>query len=67
MWVGIYFSLILWECIAEIATSLFFHSKAWGELRFLKFISSRSQLDCRYFEFENDKNQGYKSHSHFIA
>ena len=59
MWVGIYFSLILWECIAEIASSLFFHTKAWGELRFLKFISSRSQLDCWYFEFaiENDKNQ----------
>ena len=35
MWVGIYFSLILLECIAEIASSLFFHSKAWGELRFL--------------------------------
>ena len=35
------------------------HTKAWGELRFLKFISSRSQLDCWYFEFaiENDKNQ----------
>lgn len=51
-----HFSLLLWrECIAEIISSLFFHSKAWGEIRFLKFISSRSQLDWWYFEFENDK------------